>query len=104
MRGTDIPGTFRLEHIRGVIRTIAEGTTSTTDISSKTSMSSRHVSFALHSARLLGWLVGDPKSWQITAAGIELLDTSPGSLEEAWVFRRGIAGCAVVLRNADAGI
>jgi predicted ATPase len=97
-RDTTIPGTFRLEHIRGVVRAIAGGARGPADAVAQMGLGARHVSFAVHSARLLGWLAAD--GWAVTGAGRELLDTTPGSAEEAQLFQLGIAGCAVVRKIA----
>lgn len=96
MKKPTIPGTFRLEHIRSVVRETSKGADSSASVSKRTGISTRHVSFAVRSALLLGWLEGDQKSWHVTVEGQELLETSPGSLAESLVFRRAISASAGV--------
>lgn len=91
---TKLPGTFRLEQIRSVIRSISQGAATSSLIGVKTGISSRHVSFAVNSAQVLGWIDGDAGPWTVTAAGKALLATDPGSVEEARAFRDAIVGSA----------
>ncbi len=91
MRGSRIPGTFRLEHIRAVVEAIAKGVGSSNLIGLKTGISTRHVSFAISAAEMLGWIGGTAGRWKATRSGKALLNESPGSQREAAVFEAGIA-------------
>lgn len=90
MKSAQIPGTFRLEHIRAVVGAINDGVGSNALIGVKTGIKTRHVSFAVNAARILGWISGEIGALRTTASGRKLLEAEPGSRAEANHFKRGI--------------
>jgi hypothetical protein len=83
-----IPQADNLDDVRRVIAGVADGATPP-QISERTEISARHVSYALQAARTLGWLAPADKL-EVTDLGRELLATAPGGLEERDCFRRSI--------------
>jgi hypothetical protein len=96
MKTVDVPGAFRLEQIRAAVRTVAEGTRSSTLVREAMGIAPRHVSFALSSARILGWLRGDSRSWSVTDTGRRLLRTQAGSADETRAFEDAIRRSAAI--------
>jgi predicted ATPase len=86
----EIPGTFRLEHIRAVVQGVADGTGNSSELRQSMDLSPRHVSFAVGAARMLGWIRGDAKGWKMTKAGRILLAAPRDSDEEARTFEAAI--------------
>jgi predicted AAA+ superfamily ATPase len=67
-----------------------------------TGLSKRHVEYALHAARVLGWLASDG-SWAVTQDGKKLVGEGPGGLGERSRFRNAIEQ-SVVLRRIAPGL
>ncbi len=89
-----IPQADNLDDVRKVVAGVADGATSQ-QISEKTGISARHVSYALQAARTLGWLAAGEKP-ELTELGRALLATAAESLDERDAFRRAIAGSDVL--------
>ena len=87
--GTSIPQRDQLQDVRRVVEVLAEGRTSFKDLPAAASLSKRHVQYALHAARTLGWLT-DHIEPEVTPAGRKLVGEAPGGLGERSRFRIAI--------------
>jgi hypothetical protein len=83
-----IPQADNLDDVRRVVAGVADGATPA-QISERTEISARHVSYALQAAKTLGWLAPGDKP-EVTDLGQKLLATAAESLEERDCFRRAI--------------
>ena len=89
-----IPQADNLDDVRRVVAGIADGATPA-QISERTEISARHVSYALQAARTLGWLAEGEKL-EVTDLGQTLLKTTAGSLEERDAYRGAITSSDVL--------
>ena len=85
--GSDIPQADNLQRVRLVVDAVAAGRTSQEAILADTHVSLRHVSYALHAARVLGLLELDQRALRLTASGRELCATRRLSDEERRILR-----------------
>lgn len=91
MHGEDIPQAERLETIREAMRAIsANEAASVSEVSVRTGVSKRHVSYRLNAARVLGWLREESGRFTLTEAGAAFLRAAPDSEEELDCFRQAI--------------
>jgi len=86
--GSDIPQADNLQRVRLVIDAVAAGQSTQEQVIAHTRVSLRHVAYALHAARVLGFLDLDGRSYQLTAAGRALCATRRMSDDERACFRR----------------
>ncbi|HET7504507.1 MAG TPA: ATP-binding protein [Kofleriaceae bacterium] len=84
-----VPQADDLARIRHAVAAVASGATSLEQVGRKIARSARHAAYAVAAARTLGWL--SPKQpLHITRQGADLLETEPGSREEADVMRLAV--------------
>ncbi len=91
----EIPQADNLDNIRSVIEAVAAGKNATSDIADHTKISSRHVSYAVHAAKVLGWVTSEENA-ALTDAGKALLATKAGSAEERDAFRSAVGQSEVI--------
>jgi hypothetical protein len=84
----DIPQADSLRNLRHIVDAIGLGASTAEQIEDRTQIASRHVAYALHAARTLGWVVEERGGWGLTALGAELRRTSAGGEEERACFRK----------------
>lgn len=96
MRGSDVPQTSQLRHVRQVVAAVADGATAPERVPPKARLSLRHVYYGLHTARVLGFLTRVARRWEVTAEGLALLTAGPGTGAEQAVLGAAIEGCAEV--------
>lgn len=86
---TLIPQADDLAKIRRVVAAVASGATSVEQIGRDVDLAARHAAYAVAAARALGWLSpGEPL--EVSRHGADLLETEPGSREEAGAMHRAI--------------
>ena len=85
----EIPQADSLENVRRVVEAIASGASSRKEISEKTDISVRHIDYAIHAAKSLGFLAATD-AISITDTGRALAATARGSAEEREQFRAAI--------------
>jgi outer membrane biosynthesis protein TonB len=91
----EIPQADSLENVRRVVEAIASGASSRKEIADKTDISVRHIDYAIHAAKSLGFLaVTDALS--MTGSGTALAATGRGSAEEREQFRAAIKANEVI--------
>jgi len=73
----EIPQADSLENVRRVVETIASGSASRKDISDQTDVSLRHVDYAIHAAKSLGFL-SEGNELSISDSGRALVGTERG--------------------------
>ncbi len=100
MKSVSIPQTNRLDIVRSVVEKVAGGSRTSRLVARATAMRPRQVDYALRTAELLGLLRKMGSSWEVTDAGRELLDTSPGSDGEKRLFKTSIEQSSVVRKLA----
>ncbi len=100
MKSTDIPQADSLDQVRKVVQAVYDGASSTQLCHEMTGISPRHVGYALHAARTLGWIDMRGRSFTTTTSGDDLLLTSPRSTEEIVVFTAAIRSCRAIQRVA----
>jgi type I restriction enzyme M protein len=88
MRGADVPQAT-IERIVTVVRAVASGATSTSEVAQGIGASSRHAGYGLSAAKALG-LVKDEDGLKATDLGAEVAAASAGSAAEANALRRAI--------------
>lgn len=89
-RSTNVPQASSLYRIRAVVDAIVEGDRSVQQIAKRTHLEPRQVSYALHSARVLGWLRFDESGCWLSDAGAHFLASAPDTGEEQLRFRQAI--------------
>lgn len=92
---TLIPQSDDLARIRHTVAAVASGATSLEQISRDIGLAARYAGYAVAAARTLGWLSPD-EPLKISRHGADLLETEPGSREEAGVMRLAIQKSPVV--------
>ncbi len=95
-----MPQADSLPFIRRVVDAVNDDTPGVPAISKSTGFSERHVRYRLQAARILGLLAED---LSITTNGKRLVGTTPGSSEEAEVFRE-CAGASKILSALAPGL
>lgn len=85
----DVPQRDQLADVRRVVEALVERPGSTSDLTVRARLSERHVGYALHAARVLGWLASDG-THAVTAAGRKLVGEVPGGIGERSRFRTAI--------------
>ena len=73
----EIPQADSLENVRRVVSAIAAGASSRKEISDKTDISVRHIDYAIHAAKSLGFLAA-ADALSITDSGRALAATARG--------------------------
>ncbi|MBK8258720.1 MAG: hypothetical protein IPK82_39440 [Polyangiaceae bacterium] len=91
----EIPQADSLENVRRVVEAIANGSASRKEISDKTLISVRHIDYAIHAAKSLGFLAAGEAA-KSTDSGRALAATGRGSAEEADQFRAAIKANSVI--------
>lgn len=82
MRGIDIPQTDDLERVVQAVEAVQSGARSADEVGLRIGLSARHAGYALHAARVLGFIQeGDP-GWTSTRRGRDLLDRQGASRDE----------------------
>jgi hypothetical protein len=84
----DIPQADNLRNVRQIVDAIGLGASTAEQVEERTQIASRHVSYAWHAARILGWVVEERSGYALTALGTELRRTSAGGEEERACFRK----------------
>ena len=92
----DIPQANALETVRRVVKSVSLGANTLEAIADLTAFSSRHTSYRLHAARILGLLHSEGDRVSLTPRGERLLDTDAYSSEERTVFCSAIESSAVI--------
>ena len=92
----DIPQANALEKVRRVIKTVSLGATTLEAVADLTTFSSRHTSYRLHAARILGLLHSEGDRVSLTARGERLLETEPYSSDERALLCSAIESSAVI--------
>jgi hypothetical protein len=85
--GNDLPQADNLQRVRLVVAAVAAGHPTKNEVIAFTRHSLRHVSYALHAARVLGFLDLDGKVYRLTPSGRVLCTTRRMSEEERSCFR-----------------
>lgn len=97
LKGRDIPYTNRLERIRHAVLAVRDGASDAMAVGESAGIGARHAGYALHAARVLGWIAeADDGTFSATDSGRRLLRTLEGSEEERRVFRSAVASSTVV--------
>jgi hypothetical protein len=86
---TLIPQADDLAKIRRAVAAVASGATSLAQIRRDIDLATRHAAYAVAAARTLGWLLPD-EPLKASRHGADLLETEPGSREEAGAMRLAI--------------
>ncbi len=94
--GSDIPQADNLQRVRLVVDAVAAGHTSQDAILATTHVSLRHMSYALHAARVLGLLTIENKVFRLTSTGRELCATRRQSEDERRILREACSQSPVV--------
>ena len=92
----DIPQANALDTVRRVIRSVALGATTIESIADLTTFSSRHASYRVHAARILGLLHSEGDRISLTPRGEKLLETALYTPEERAIFFSAIESSAVI--------
>ena len=92
----DIPQANALEKVRRVVKSVALGAVTLEAIADLTTFSSRHTSYRIHAARILGLLNSEGDRVNLTPKGEKLLETAPLSSEERAIFCSSIESSAVI--------
>src|SRR5690349_20902808 len=85
----EIPQADSLDNVRRVVEAIAAGAASRKEISDKTDISVRHIDYAIHAAKSLGFLEAS-EALSIKDSGRSLAGTGRGSAEEREQLRAAI--------------
>ena len=81
----DVPQLDDFARIRAVVAAVAAGK-ARRELVGVAGLSKRHVDYALHAARILGFVVREDEVWSATPTGARLLEISEGTVEEtAWL-------------------
>ena len=96
MDGIDIPQSNRLDRVRDVIHVISEGTLGTHEIHSKTGIKTRHILYAVHSARILNLLTIEEHGFALTELGRDLISTARNSQAETELLRYAICNSRIL--------
>ncbi|WP_394836277.1 DUF262 domain-containing protein [Pendulispora rubella] len=96
MQSRDIPQTNRFERIRTVLQSIHDGAKESLRVDEKTGIGMRHASYALNTARILGWLEEDSHEYALTESGRSFLATETGSDVERSTLRAAVLASRVV--------
>ena len=92
----DIPQANALDTVRRVIKSVSLGAHTLESVADLTTYSSRHTSYRLHAARILGFLNSEGDRVSLTPRGERLLETDPFSPEERAAFCSAIESSAVI--------
>ena len=92
----DIPQANALDTVRRVVKVIAIGAATTEAVANFTEYSSRHASYRIHAARILGFVHAEGDRLSVTQRGERLLETEPYSGKERSIFFSAIEGSAVI--------
>ncbi|MEE2786572.1 MAG: hypothetical protein VX589_04470 [Myxococcota bacterium] len=96
MQSLDIPQANALETVRQIIRAIDLGVTRVESLADYTDYSTRHVSYRLHAARILGFVRLHGDEAELTPLGERLLVTKLRSEQERAVYYDAVQGSAVI--------
>jgi hypothetical protein len=92
---TLIPQADDLAKIRRAVVVVARGATSIEQIKRHSDLAARDAAYTVAAARTLGWLSpGEPL--EVARRGVDLLETEPGSREEAVAMRQAIESSPVL--------
>jgi hypothetical protein len=91
----EIPQADSLENVRRVVEAIASGASSRKEISEKTDISLRHIDYAIHAAKSLGYLA-EGEALGVSDSGRTLAATGRGSAEEREQLRAAIKANQVI--------
>jgi len=91
----EIPQADNLDNMRSVVEAVAQGMTATSDIADHTKISSRHVGYAVHAVKSLGWIT-HAETPSVTESGKALLATKAGSVEERDSFKQAIGSSEAI--------
>ncbi|RYE84664.1 MAG: hypothetical protein EOO75_17840 [Myxococcales bacterium] len=94
--GSDIPQADNLQRVRLVVDAVAAGHTTQDAILADTHVSLRHVSYALHAARVLGLLEHEGRTFRLTPSGRELCATRRQSDDERRILREACSQSSIV--------
>ena len=92
----DIPQANALDTVRRVIKSVSLGAHTLESVADLTTFSSRHTSYRLHAARILGFVSREGDRVSLTPRGERLLETDPFSMEERSAFCAAIESSAVI--------
>ncbi len=95
----DVPQAPNLARIRCVVTAIAGGAATIEQVAEETDVSSRHVSYSIRAAQILGLL---DAAKQPTLLGRGLLETEQESAAERDVFKSSVEGSEIVRALARA--
>lgn len=96
IKSVDIPQVRSLAQVREVLQAIHDGHVDISDIEKITGIKPRHVSYATHAARVIGFLTMQQENVKATDLGVKLLDTVVGSSLEKDIFLQGINGSPTI--------
>jgi hypothetical protein len=90
MKAVDIPQANNLDQVREVVHAVAAGATTLEAVRGATTLSARHVGYHVHAARVLGWLDLKGAKYELSLTAAALLDTEPGTADEAAVMQAAL--------------
>jgi hypothetical protein len=93
IQAREIPQADSLAKVRQVVTAISRGCSGASAISRETSISARHVNYAIQAAHTLGLIAQDSS---LTTTGVLLLETKEGSIEERAHLRAAVLASAVI--------
>ena len=100
LNSRDVPQSDSLDRIRRVVAAVSQGAGAAAEIAAATSISLRHVHYALNSARVLGWVREAHGAWAATTTGTELLARPPDTKTEREWLARSLEASKVVQKIA----
>ncbi|MGB0646001.1 MAG: DUF7226 domain-containing protein [Bradymonadia bacterium] len=92
----DIPQANALDKVRRVVKVISLGANSAESVAALAEYSSRHASYRIHAARILGFVQSEGDNHSLTPRGEQLLDTQPYSAKERATLFSAIESSAVI--------
>ena len=96
LTSADVPQEDDLAKVRLVLGVIAQGLQDTQSIAEASSVSRRHVGYAINAAIVLGWLAEGEEQLAVSPAGRKLLEQAQGSAEERAQLRAAVEGSPIL--------